>query len=920
MAVKQGSGSKLLLGTNSYNGGTKIDAGKLAIGIAGTTATIVGSVTNNALFDVVRGDVSGITGITTTGGTSHFFNNTTFGSITLTTSGGGTTTFDDFTSAGTATLVNNGASNLRFSLGSTAGSSTITNNAALSITSFNNDATAGSATITNVSGAIVFNDNSTAGSATINTDGGSTTFGGTSSAGSATITTKNGGTTTFKETASGGTATLVTNTGGTVDFSAMTTAISVGSIAGAGSYLLGANRLTLSDNSSTTVSGILSGTGGSLVKSGTGTLTLSGANSYSGGTTVSAGTLLLGTGGSLASGSALAVNGGSFNLNGHAQTIGAFSGTGGTVALGTGTLTAGDSSNTTYAGGFTGTGGLIKQGSGTLTLSGISTIGTTEVAAGKLMVNGSLNTALTVDAGGSIGGSGTITGNLTVNGTIRPDIGTTNVVGTYTQAAGSTYQVEVTPGGLSDKINVTGNAVISNAAAVQVLADAGTYQRNTNYTILTASGGVTGTYASVTSNFAFLKPTLSYDANNVLLNLVASQNAFVNGAQTPNQVAVATVLDLAAPTASGDFGAVLNALYALNTQQGPAMLNLIGGQSYSGFGSVAIQGSQLFMDSFQGHAGSGSVGGGNSAGLPGSTYVALRAEPTDACDIACDGEPSWGAWGGAMGGFGTVAGSNNANGLTYNLGGFIAGIDRKFASFFRAGIAAGLNAATLTTSGVPGTGNSNTVQFALYGAYNEGALYVDGLAGYGRSDNRMNRPLAIPGLAPRTALGNTTANTFFSQLETGYKIVVAPRFDGFVTPFARLQASTSTQNGFTETGADSLDLTVAQQTTNSLRTVVGAQIGAGLDAPWREKLSMTFHLGWSHELADLSRPVTAVFAGAPALGFTTQGAIAPRDGVVLGLGASSAIADRTSIYFRYDGDLAGGNTNHIFNAGVRYVW
>jgi outer membrane autotransporter protein len=42
--------------------------------------------------------------------------------------------------------------------------------------------------------------------------------------------------------------------------------------------------------------------------------------------------------------------------------------------------------------------------------------------------------------------------------------------------------------------------------------------------------------------------------------------------------------------------------------------------------------------------------------------------------------------------------------------------------------------------------------------------------------------------------------------------------------------------------------------------------------------------------------------------------------VVLGLGANTTIAERTSLYLRYDGDLAGGNTNHVLNAGVRYVW
>jgi outer membrane autotransporter protein len=102
--------------------------------------------------------------------------------------------------------------------------------------------------------------------------------------------------------------------------------------------------------------------------------------------------------------------------------------------------------------------------------------------------------------------------------------------------------------------------------------------------------------------------------------------------------------------------------------------------------------------------------------------------------------------------------------------------------------------------------------------------------------------------------------------------------------------------------------------------VLGAQFGAAIDAPWREKLNVTMRLGWSHEFADLTRPVTASFAGAPALGFTTFGAMAPRDGVVLGLGFNSTVAERTSLYLRYDGDLAGSNTNHALNAGVRYVW
>src|SRR6185437_14603500 len=248
------------------------------------------------------------------------------------------------------------------------------------------------------------------------------------------------------------------------------------------------------------------------------------------------------------------------------------------------------------------------------------------------------------------------------------------------------------------------------------------------------------------------------------------------------------------------------------------------------------------------------------------------------------------------------------------------GLDRRFVPGVRAGVAAGFNAATLYTQGMPGTGTSNTLQFALYGEYAPGPFYLDALAGYGHSDNRMNRPIVISGLPFRMAQGYTTANTFFSQLEAGYKIPVAPSFGGFVTPFARLQASTSTSNGFSESGADSLDLTVAAQTTQSLRTVLGAQLGASIDAPWRETLNLAMRLGWSHEFADLSRPVTASFVGAPAIGFTTFGAQAPRDGVVVGIGANTTVAEHTSVYFRYDGDLAGGNSDHILSAGIRYVW
>ncbi len=680
----------------------------------------------------------------------------------------------------------------------------------------------------------------------------------------------------------------------------------VTALSGSGSVDLGSFGLTAGDATSTTFGGTITSNGGDLTKQGSGTLTLTGANSYTGGTDLTGGTLGVGNNNALGTGT-LSMAGGTTLQAASSVSLGNL------VAL-TGNATIDTNGNAlTLSNAISGgANGLAKIGSGTLTLSGTNTYtGTTTVSAGTLALNGSIAGNATVANGATIMGTGTVGGNLSVAGTIAPgnSIGTLTVNGNYSQTG--VYAVEVNAAGQSDKIAVTGTATLTGGA-VSVQAQNGNYQRSTRYTILTATGGLGGTtYAGVTSNLAFLTPSLSYSGNAVMLTLLSTGTSFQNGARTPNQRAIGRVLDTASPTATGDFATVLNAIYGLDTTQGPRVLDAISGQNYSGFSSLMVQGTQLFMDSFQIQAG----GGG------GANYQALR---TDNCPDpkanACDLEPQWGVWGNGLGAFGTVAGDANSHGITYNLGGFVAGLDRHFDPSLRAGVATGFNAASLYSQGMPGYGISNTLQFALYGEYRQDALYLDALAGYAHSDNRMTRPIVIPGLPFRTAYGNTTANTFFGQLEAGYKIVVAPSFGGFVTPFARLQASTSTQNGFSETGADSLDLTVAQQITNSLRTVLGAQLGAAVDAPWREKLNLVLRLGWSHEFADTTRPVTASFAGAPALGFTTLGASAPRDGVVLGLGANTAIAERTSLYFRYDGDLAGANTNHVLSAGVRYVW
>jgi fibronectin-binding autotransporter adhesin len=155
----------------------------------------------------------------------------------------------------------------------------------------------------------------------------------------------------------------------------------VGSIAGAGDYSIAGFTLTAGgENTSTTVSGNITGASGALAKTGSGTLTLNGTNTYTGNTTITAGTLQVGangTAGSLTS-----------NITNNAA------------------LAFSRSDNSTYSGKISGTGALTKSGAGTLTLSGNNTYtGSTTISAGTLQI-------------GNGGTTGSIIGNVTNNSSL----------------------------------------------------------------------------------------------------------------------------------------------------------------------------------------------------------------------------------------------------------------------------------------------------------------------------------------------------------------------------------------------------------------------------------------------------------------------------------------------------------------------
>jgi autotransporter-associated beta strand protein len=311
----------------------------------------------------------------------------------------------------------------------------------------------------------------------------------------------------------GGTSPGVVTLNGTVTLTAGVS-IKYGGTSGlsvSGGVNLGANSLTLTDVAAGNTGGItgaISGSGG-LTKAGPGTLTLGGASTYSGPTTVAAGTLRLGAANALPSGSDV-TDGGTLDLHGFSDSIGALSGSGTvtSAAAGAVTLTVGaDGASGTFVGVLqngSGTLALTKSGTGTEVLSGSSTYtGTTTVAAGTLEVDGSITAAVTVSSGGTLDGGGG-TGAVTANGVLAPGLLSTGAV---TFGSGSSFTVVLggsTPGSGSghytqDKVT-TGTVTIGTNVTLNVSAAGGYVPTvGTQYVLISNGGGqaVSGSFAGL---------------------------------------------------------------------------------------------------------------------------------------------------------------------------------------------------------------------------------------------------------------------------------------------------------------------------------------------------------------------------------------------------------------------------------------
>ena len=162
-----------------------------------------------------------------------------------------------------------------------------------------------------------------------------------------------------------------------------------------------------------------------------------------------------------------------------------------------------------------GSGGLIKAGSGTLTLAEAGNFtGATRVDAGGLNVRKGLRSNLSIASAATVWGSGVFGGNVSNSGRFYSGASSpASISGNFIQSSTGNLGVW-----LGSTLRVTGAATIDGQ--MSILGVKSGYTTTAKETLLNATAGVTGTFASLkAAPNVFLDASLAYDPNNVFLNI-----------------------------------------------------------------------------------------------------------------------------------------------------------------------------------------------------------------------------------------------------------------------------------------------------------------------------------------------------------------------------------------------------------------
>ena len=415
------------------------------------------------------------------------------------------------------------------------------------------------------------------------------------------------------------------------------------------------------------------------------------------------------------------------------------------------------------------------------------------------------------------------------------------------------------------------------------------------YTILDATGDITGTFEEVMDTL-FIDYGLNYDtANTVKLTSARMDGVtFSEFAGTANQWAVANALDSLTPAnaAVGDVMAATTpagARAAYDARSGEVHASLKGALMDAGQGTVVAVNNRLA-------ARFGSVGAQASTAAFGTSSLA-------------DGQS--GLWVTGTGASGETEATANTARMETDLRGVVFGIDRALSEGWRLGVLGGYSRTDVTQRARLSSGSVDTWSVGLYGGAEAGAARFSFGAVYdGHAiDARRSVPsIGLPGIQNLSSSYDARSWQLFA--EAGHEVQA-----GGLTlePFAGVSSIYLDTDGFSESGGDAA-LAASSDTDSMMFATLGLRGAMQVD----DMIHLRGMTGWRHAFGDTDPSSTHTMAGSSA--FTVTGAPTAEDSLVTEFGVEVGLSDTAFIGVAYKGRYGDGAAAHGFNAGLRVTF
>jgi subtilase-type serine protease len=211
--------------------------------------------------------------------------------------------------------------------------------------------------------------------------------------------------------------------------------------------------------------------------------------------------------------------------------------------------------------------------------------------------------------------------------------------------------------------------------------------------------------------------------------------------------------------------------------------------------------------------------------------------------------------------------------------------------------------------------NINAGQVGLYQVYRSGRLYLTNTDAYSGGGYQVNRAINF-GTIQRTANGSSFGNQWAHYTEAGVTLG-SGRYK--FQPFTGLQYIYLNQQGYSETGAGSLDLTTSGQTVSSVRGNFGGRISA--ESQWNQvRFISTASARYQREFGDGTQLISSSFAGTPTTSFVTAGNNLGRDFGLFSLGGTALLTQRSSIFGSVDTQVAPHYNAVMGSLAYQYCW